>query len=154
MGWFWVFKQPWSKKLFVSVLHTLPIQLIFSLCSSLICLQILQRVDENTMVSYDVSAGAAGGVVSPRWADAQVCLKCESSAYFIFIIIFSCFEVKGFRLSFSCSSSSGTLWTFVGWSAGETATSLQEWPPVTAANPLTVATSGLLECKAFWFVSQ
>uniref|UniRef100_A0A8C2KL38 StAR-related lipid transfer protein 3 n=1 Tax=Cyprinus carpio TaxID=7962 RepID=A0A8C2KL38_CYPCA len=28
--------------------------------------QILQRVDENTMVSYDVSAGAAGGVVSPR----------------------------------------------------------------------------------------
>uniref|UniRef100_A0A671LZ03 StAR-related lipid transfer protein 3 n=1 Tax=Sinocyclocheilus anshuiensis TaxID=1608454 RepID=A0A671LZ03_9TELE len=28
--------------------------------------QILQRVDDNTMVSYDVSAGAAGGVVSPR----------------------------------------------------------------------------------------
>ncbi|KAI4903553.1 hypothetical protein NFI96_022915 [Prochilodus magdalenae] len=27
--------------------------------------QILQRVDDNTMVSYDVSAGAAGGVVSP-----------------------------------------------------------------------------------------
>lgn len=28
--------------------------------------QILQRVDDNTMVSYDVSAGAAGGVVSAR----------------------------------------------------------------------------------------
>uniref|UniRef100_A0A4W4HHM2 StAR-related lipid transfer protein 3 n=1 Tax=Electrophorus electricus TaxID=8005 RepID=A0A4W4HHM2_ELEEL len=28
--------------------------------------QILQRVDDNTMVSYDVSSGAAGGVVSPR----------------------------------------------------------------------------------------
>uniref|UniRef100_A0A673G3T2 StAR-related lipid transfer protein 3 n=1 Tax=Sinocyclocheilus rhinocerous TaxID=307959 RepID=A0A673G3T2_9TELE len=41
--------------------------------------QILQRVDDNTMVSYDVSAGAAGGVVSP-------------SAYFVFIIIFSCFD--------------------------------------------------------------
>ncbi|MBN3309823.1 stAR-related lipid transfer protein 3 isoform X2 [Amia ocellicauda] len=28
--------------------------------------QILQRVDDNTLISYDVSAGAAGGVVSPR----------------------------------------------------------------------------------------
>ncbi|NXE43671.1 STAR3 protein, partial [Ptilorrhoa leucosticta] len=28
--------------------------------------QILQRVDDNTIVSYDVAAGAAGGVVSPR----------------------------------------------------------------------------------------
>uniref|UniRef100_A0A674MXX7 StAR related lipid transfer domain containing 3 n=1 Tax=Takifugu rubripes TaxID=31033 RepID=A0A674MXX7_TAKRU len=28
--------------------------------------QILQRVDDNTMVSYDVSSGAAGGVVSAR----------------------------------------------------------------------------------------
>ncbi|KAM4622653.1 stAR-related lipid transfer protein 3 [Discoglossus pictus] len=28
--------------------------------------QILQRVDDNTLVSYDVSSGAAGGVVSPR----------------------------------------------------------------------------------------
>ncbi|KAM9296153.1 stAR-related lipid transfer protein 3 [Gastrophryne carolinensis] len=28
--------------------------------------QILLRVDDNTLVSYDVSAGAAGGVVSPR----------------------------------------------------------------------------------------
>ncbi|KAM6175353.1 stAR-related lipid transfer protein 3 isoform 4-T4 [Erethizon dorsatum] len=28
--------------------------------------QILQRVEDNTLVSYDVSAGAAGGVVSPR----------------------------------------------------------------------------------------
>uniref|UniRef100_A0A7N9AY13 StAR related lipid transfer domain containing 3 n=1 Tax=Mastacembelus armatus TaxID=205130 RepID=A0A7N9AY13_9TELE len=28
--------------------------------------QILQRVDDNTLVSYDVSAGAAGGVVSAR----------------------------------------------------------------------------------------
>ncbi|MBN3271578.1 STAR3 protein, partial [Polyodon spathula] len=28
--------------------------------------QVLQRVDDNTLVSYDVSAGAAGGVVSPR----------------------------------------------------------------------------------------
>uniref|UniRef100_A0A673FU91 StAR-related lipid transfer protein 3 n=1 Tax=Sinocyclocheilus rhinocerous TaxID=307959 RepID=A0A673FU91_9TELE len=31
--------------------------------------QILQRVDDNTMVSYDVSAGAAGGVVSPSCFD-------------------------------------------------------------------------------------
>lgn len=29
--------------------------------------QILQRVEDNTLISYDVSAGAAGGVVSPRW---------------------------------------------------------------------------------------
>lgn len=29
--------------------------------------QILQRVDDNTMVSYDVSSGAAGGVVSARF---------------------------------------------------------------------------------------
>ncbi|MGH0142679.1 UNVERIFIED_CONTAM: hypothetical protein FKN15_003032 [Acipenser sinensis] len=28
--------------------------------------QVLQRVDDNTLVSYDVSSGAAGGVVSPR----------------------------------------------------------------------------------------
>ncbi|MEQ2275092.1 StAR- lipid transfer protein 3 [Xenotaenia resolanae] len=28
--------------------------------------QILQRVDDNTLVTYDVSAGAAGGVVSAR----------------------------------------------------------------------------------------
>ncbi|XP_052050886.1 stAR-related lipid transfer protein 3 isoform X2 [Apodemus sylvaticus] len=28
--------------------------------------QILQRVEDNTLVSYDVSSGAAGGVVSPR----------------------------------------------------------------------------------------
>ncbi|PIO31812.1 hypothetical protein AB205_0116310, partial [Aquarana catesbeiana] len=28
--------------------------------------QILQRVDDNILVSYDVAAGAAGGVVSPR----------------------------------------------------------------------------------------
>uniref|UniRef100_A0A3B3Q5M5 StAR-related lipid transfer protein 3 n=1 Tax=Paramormyrops kingsleyae TaxID=1676925 RepID=A0A3B3Q5M5_9TELE len=28
--------------------------------------QILQRVDDNTLVSYDISSGAAGGVVSPR----------------------------------------------------------------------------------------
>ncbi|MGH0140772.1 UNVERIFIED_CONTAM: hypothetical protein FKN15_026162 [Acipenser sinensis] len=27
---------------------------------------VLQRVDDNTLVSYDVSSGAAGGVVSPR----------------------------------------------------------------------------------------
>lgn len=33
--------------------------------------QVLQRVEDNTIVSYDVAAGAAGGVVSPRsvsWA--------------------------------------------------------------------------------------
>ncbi|XP_072106187.1 stAR-related lipid transfer protein 3-like, partial [Mobula birostris] len=28
--------------------------------------QVLQRVDDNTMITYDVSAGAAGGVVSAR----------------------------------------------------------------------------------------
>nr|XP_044600481.1 stAR-related lipid transfer protein 3 isoform X3 [Equus asinus] len=28
--------------------------------------QILQRVEDNTLISYDVSAGAAGGMVSPR----------------------------------------------------------------------------------------
>lgn len=32
--------------------------------------QILQRVDDNTMVSYDVSSGAAGGVVSARFLSA------------------------------------------------------------------------------------
>jgi hypothetical protein len=37
-------------------------------CTSLLLmgLQILQRVEDNTLISYDVSAGAAGGVVSPR----------------------------------------------------------------------------------------
>ncbi|KAJ7313594.1 hypothetical protein JRQ81_005114 [Phrynocephalus forsythii] len=33
---------------------------------TLLSCQILQRVDDNTSVSYDVAAGAAGGVVSPR----------------------------------------------------------------------------------------
>lgn len=33
---------------------------------TLLACQILQRVDDNTLVSYDVAAGAAGGVVSPR----------------------------------------------------------------------------------------
>ncbi|XP_067825408.1 stAR-related lipid transfer protein 3 [Heptranchias perlo] len=28
--------------------------------------QVLQRIDDNTLITYDVSAGAAGGVVSPR----------------------------------------------------------------------------------------
>ena len=28
--------------------------------------QILHRVEDSTLVSYDVSSGAAGGVVSPR----------------------------------------------------------------------------------------
>ncbi|NP_001079965.1 StAR related lipid transfer domain containing 3 L homeolog [Xenopus laevis] len=28
--------------------------------------QVLQRIDDNTLVSYDVAAGAAGGMVSPR----------------------------------------------------------------------------------------
>ncbi|XP_059494616.1 stAR-related lipid transfer protein 3 isoform X2 [Stegostoma tigrinum] len=29
-------------------------------------LKVLQRIDDNTIITYDVSAGAAGGVVSPR----------------------------------------------------------------------------------------
>ncbi|KAM9393661.1 stAR-related lipid transfer protein 3 isoform 2-T2 [Pholidichthys leucotaenia] len=33
---------------------------------TIIACQILQRVDDNTLVTYDVSAGAAGGVVSAR----------------------------------------------------------------------------------------
>nr|XP_060637056.1 stAR-related lipid transfer protein 3 [Anolis sagrei ordinatus] len=33
---------------------------------TLLACQILQRVDDNTSISYDVAAGAAGGVVSPR----------------------------------------------------------------------------------------
>ena len=39
-------------------------------CSSL-PLQILQRVDDNTVVSYDVASGAAGGVVSARCAETH-----------------------------------------------------------------------------------
>uniref|UniRef100_A0A8B9VWN0 StAR related lipid transfer domain containing 3 n=1 Tax=Anas zonorhyncha TaxID=75864 RepID=A0A8B9VWN0_9AVES len=35
--------------------------------------QILQRVEDNTIVSYDVAAGAAGGVVSPRSVCPAVC---------------------------------------------------------------------------------
>lgn len=35
--------------------------------------QILQRVEDNTIVSYDVAAGAAGGVVSPRSVHSTVC---------------------------------------------------------------------------------
>uniref|UniRef100_A0A8B9ECC7 StAR related lipid transfer domain containing 3 n=1 Tax=Anser cygnoides TaxID=8845 RepID=A0A8B9ECC7_ANSCY len=35
--------------------------------------QILQRVEDNTIVSYDVAAGAAGGVVSPRSVHPAVC---------------------------------------------------------------------------------
>ncbi|XP_062993424.1 stAR-related lipid transfer protein 3 [Elgaria multicarinata webbii] len=33
---------------------------------TLLACQILQRVDDNTSISYDVAAGGAGGVVSPR----------------------------------------------------------------------------------------
>ncbi|XP_053119400.1 stAR-related lipid transfer protein 3 [Hemicordylus capensis] len=33
---------------------------------TLLACQILQRIDDNTLISYDVAAGAAGGVVSPR----------------------------------------------------------------------------------------
>ncbi|XP_044302954.1 stAR-related lipid transfer protein 3 isoform X2 [Varanus komodoensis] len=33
---------------------------------TLLACQILQRVDDNTSISYDVAAGAVGGVVSPR----------------------------------------------------------------------------------------
>ncbi|KAM6452266.1 stAR-related lipid transfer protein 3 isoform 1-T2 [Liasis olivaceus] len=33
---------------------------------TMLACQILQRIDDNTSVSYDVAAGAAGGVVSPR----------------------------------------------------------------------------------------
>lgn len=41
--------------------------------------QILQRVDDNTSVSYDVSAGAAGGVVSARYI---------STTFFMFYLFF------------------------------------------------------------------
>lgn len=34
-----------------------------------LCPQVLQRIDDNTLVSYDVAAGAAGGVVSARCID-------------------------------------------------------------------------------------
>ncbi|XP_030077560.1 stAR-related lipid transfer protein 3 [Microcaecilia unicolor] len=34
--------------------------------STITACQILQRVEDNTLISYDVAAGAAGGVVSPR----------------------------------------------------------------------------------------
>ncbi|XP_038610384.1 stAR-related lipid transfer protein 3 [Tachyglossus aculeatus] len=33
---------------------------------TVVACQILQRVEDNTLISYDVSAGAAGGVISPR----------------------------------------------------------------------------------------
>lgn len=36
--------------------------------------QILQRVEDNTLISYDVSAGAAGGVVSPRCVATKLLL--------------------------------------------------------------------------------
>lgn len=43
--------------------------LLVVLCWTVLCLslQILQRIDDNTLVTYDVSAGAAGGVVSARY---------------------------------------------------------------------------------------
>lgn len=47
--------------------------------------QILQRVDDNTMVSYDVSAGAAGGVVSARY---------NQSSPFDFFLSFSFFPCQ------------------------------------------------------------
>lgn len=38
--------------------------------------QILQRVDDNTLVSYDVSSGAAGGVVSARYSSKRAAFSC------------------------------------------------------------------------------
>lgn len=41
--------------------------------------QILQRVEDNTIVSYDVAAGAAGGVVSPRSVYSTLCFTLSPS---------------------------------------------------------------------------
>lgn len=54
------------KKPFRLFIYETPSVSSLPLCSPFISQQILQRVDDNTLVSYDVSAGAAGGVVSPR----------------------------------------------------------------------------------------
>lgn len=51
--------------------------------------QILQRIDDNTLVSYDVSAGAAGGVVSARYSGVFNPL-CVTFSYFSYLLsIFS-----------------------------------------------------------------
>lgn len=45
--------------------------------------QILQRVDDNTLVSYDVSSGAAGGVVSARYiSNLPLPLRLYSGLFF------------------------------------------------------------------------
>lgn len=97
--------------------------------------QILQRVDDNTMVSYDVSAGAAGGVVSARYAEAAASLHSSSSS-------FSSSHTKSADWTTGFLPPAGTSSTFGGWSANATATCLPAWPRSTSPSLRAPATSG------------
>lgn len=55
--------------------------------------QILQRIDDNTLVSYDVSAGAAGGVVSARYIRPAFSVL-YMLLFLIFLICYLCFPSK------------------------------------------------------------
>lgn len=88
--------------------------------------QILQRVDDNTMVSYDVSSGAAGGVVSARFRR-----RASSSP-----------PLSRYPGNSLVSPLSGTLSTSDGWSGNVSATCLLAWRPTTTASPRAAASSG------------
>lgn len=88
--------------------------------------QILQRVDDNTMVSYDVSSGAAGGVVSARFS------KHASSSS----------TLSRYPSNSLVSLRSGTLLMFGGWNVNVSATCLLAWRPTTTASLRAAASSG------------
>lgn len=96
--------------------------------------QILQRVDDNTMVSYDVSAGAAGGVVSARYIATQAASSSSSFSGLKWR------ELIGWWVSLPV----GTLLMSGGWSANVIATCPPAWQRTTSSSLRALATSGRL----------
>lgn len=88
--------------------------------------QILQRVDDNTLVSYDVSSGAAGGVVSARFSK-----RASPSP-----------ALSRYPTNSPLSLRSGTLLMFAGWNGSASATCRLAWRPTTTASLRAAASSG------------
>jgi len=104
--------------------------------------QILQRVDDNTLVSYDVSSGAAGGVVSARYIGTTG-LELRLLLILPSTLAYPHASLKQRELIDRwIFLSSGTLLTFDEWSANETATCRLAWQPTTTPNLQWAATSG------------
>lgn len=91
----------------------------FSLCSRVVTVffffllpssQILQRVDDNTLVSYDVSAGAAGGVVSARYTSMTKKAAFFFCCFFFFSVIFSSYLLPFVFLSWGLQIRSKVDW--------------------------------------------